>query len=450
MIGLNKLQKIVVVVLNTIIATSCLLFKHDFDLVKIFALISIFLFLLLCYLFKYNVLFFARTFILGLIGYFPILIKILYGKDFLFSSYEPSTQGFDIVFIMYLTTSFALLSNTIGIILGTSKIINDNKNLTINQWRIGYYLGIPIVIITAFMFTRSFGENIFQTGYGSSELAKDATFGSINAFGISALYIIFIAGLKGYVKKWKFIFALLFTYFIIYAQLLHGGRQDAMTPIFGLFVIFGIVNKKETRINLKYLPFLFVAYVFFEAWGLLRANIKDFNISFFIDLLPNMFNNNDVVRFGTVSPISTTFANTIWLIEHKHINYSFGISYFEYILRTPPEFLYPSRPTDYAWIFDKYNLQTGGGFFELAEVYMNFGIIGALFIPGFISYLIAKSYYFAFNRQTLFSYFMLFSFLSIFLRGSWYQTFAFYRSFLVSIFLFSIIFICCTLFKKSK
>jgi hypothetical protein len=444
-------NKIFVALFNATIAIFCLFFKDNFTILKILALFSISLFLFLCFLFKYNIFFFARTFILGLIGYFPILIKILYGRDFLFSSYEPSTQGLDIVLIMYLTTSFALLSNSMGIVLGTSKIISiNNASLFTGYWKIGYYLSIPIVIITAYLFTKSFGESILVSGYGSSELKQDASFGSINSFGISALYIIFIAGLKGYVEKWKIFFCILFFYFVVYAQLLHGGRQDAMTPIFGLFVIAGIVNQKEIKLNLKYAPILFFVYLFFEAWGLLRANIKDFSFSFFIELLPSMFNNTDVIRFGTVSPISTTFANTVWLIENKYINYSYGFSYFEYLLRTPPEFLYPNRPIDYAWIFDKYDLKTGGGFFELAEVYMNFGIIGALFIPGFISYLMAKTYYYAINRQSLFSYCLLFSFLSIFLRGSWYQTFAFYRAFLVGIFLYSIILVCYTLLKNNN
>ena len=61
--------------------------------------------------------------------------------------------------------------------------------------------------------------------------------------------------------------------------------------------------------------------------------------------------NGDIVRFGTVSPISTTFANTVWLVDSKTIDLTLGKSYFEYILRTPPEFLYPNRPIDYSWIF---------------------------------------------------------------------------------------------------
>jgi hypothetical protein len=139
---------------------------------------------------------------------------------------------------------------------------------------------------------------------------------------------------------------------------------------------------------------------------------------------------------GTISPIATTFSNTVWLIENNILSYSFGQSYWEWILRIPPEVLYPDRPVDYAWMFQEYGLLSGGGFFELAEVYMNFGLLGALVIPGIVSFLMAKSYYHAFYRQSMLSYFLLFSFLTIFLRGTWYQTFAFFRAFLVCMLLY--------------
>jgi hypothetical protein len=87
-------------------------------------------------------------------------------------------------------------------------------------------------------------------------------------------------------------------------------------------------------------------------------------------------------------------------------------------------------------MFQEYGLLSGGGFFELAEVYMNFGLLGALVIPGIVSFLMAKSYYHAFYRQSMLSYFLLFSFLTIFLRGTWYQTFAFFRAFLVCMLLY--------------
>lgn len=454
--SVNKFEiiKIVISFINLILATTAYVNINDFSIVKILSIFSIFLFLILCLLEKKNILFFARTFILGLIGYFPILIKILLGENALFSSYETTTQGIRIVILMYVITSYALFSNTIGLVLGSlnrSLTTLHSKNIESREkyWFLAYIISIPLVIITAYLFTKSFGENIFVSGYGSSDLATDTKLGSINSIGITALYLVFIAGLKFQFKYWKIIFILLVLYFIIYSQLLHGGRQDAMTPLFGLVIIWGLTKKKTIKLKLSILPLVIIAYIFFEAWGLLRANIQDFNLSFFVNIIPNMFN-GDIVRFGTVSPISTTFANTVWLVDSKTIDLSIGKSYFEYILRTPPEFLYPNRPIDYSWIFEKYNLQTGGGFYELGEVYMNFGLIGALFVPGVISFYIAKSFQLAYKKQTIFSYLMLSSFLSVFLRGTWYQTFAFYRGFLVCLTFYFIIVVLTQIFTNDN
>lgn len=445
-INKNEIIKIIISFLNLILATIAYFNINNFNIVEILSIFSIFLFIILCLMEKKNILFLARTFILGLIGYFPILIKILLGENALFSSYEPTTQGIRIVILMYVITSYALFSNTIGLILG-SLIIVPIKYIETKKkyWFFAYIISIPLVIITAYLFTKSFGQNIFVSGYGSSDLATEAKLGSINSIGITGLFLVFIAGIKFQFKYWKIVFILLFLYFIIYSQLLHGGRQDAMSAIFGLIIIWGIQKRRFIKLNLSFLPLLIIAYIFFEAWGLLRANIQDMSLSFFINIIPNMFN-GDIVRFGTVSPISTTFANTVWLVDSKTIDLTLGKSYFEYILRTPPEFLYPNRPIDYSWIFEKYNLQTGGGFYELGEVYMNFGLIGALFVPGIISFYISKSFQLAFNKQSILSYLMLFSFLSIFLRGTWYQTFAFYRGFLVCLIFYLFIIILTEIF----
>jgi hypothetical protein len=143
-----------------------------------------------------------------------------------------------------------------------------------------------------------------------------------------------------------------------------------------------------------------------------------------------------MIAFGTVSPISTTFANTVWLVDNGKLELALGRSYWEFILRTPPEFLYPDRPKDYAWLFEEFGLLAGGGFFELGEAYMNFGLLGTLVAPGVLSFLMAKTFYNVIARQTVLSYFLLFTFLGVFLRGTWYQTFAFYRGFWTAIILY--------------
>lgn len=435
MIIKSKYFRVILSFLNSVLASLLFFNEINFAYVKVISIISFLFFIALCYLERGNILFFARTVILGLIGYFPIFFKCLFGQDALFSPYEPSTQTLRVVVLMYIFTSYSLFGNAIGLTLGQSNFHTADKNSKYPKWTIAFYISIPIVIVAAYLYTLHFGDTIFVASYASSEKMQPSLIGSLNSFGISSLYIIFLAGLKYNYKYWKFIFIFSFCYFVIYATILHGGRQDAITPILGLFILYNLNKGQILRINLVMLPLIFVLLIFFEAWGTLRGSIGDFSLDLFVNLIPEMFS-GDAARFGTVSPLATTFSNCVWLIDSGTLDLFYGKTYFEYILRTPPEFIFPSRPVDYSLLFEKYDLQTVGGFYELGEAYINFGFIGALLVPGTISFLLSKSYYYVLKTQSLIAYFFLFSFLCCFLRGTCYQTFAFYKAFLVCMVLY--------------
>ena len=104
---------ILVAAINASLALITLCLDYDYQLIRPVAFTSLFLFVFLCWQELSNILFLARTFILGFIGYFPIIIKTLLGEEALFSGYERSTQSFDVVLLMYVGTSLALLGNSI-------------------------------------------------------------------------------------------------------------------------------------------------------------------------------------------------------------------------------------------------------------------------------------------------------------------------------------------------
>lgn len=446
---------IVLALLNALISSFALFLNNDYAQIQVLSIFSFLFFAIICLLESGNLLFLARTFILGFIGYFPMIIKVTLGEDALFSEYESSTQGFDIVVLMYVTTSFALLSNQIGLELAKKRSFvysninplstvqsqKKTKHIRISYWSVAGFIGVMLAIFSSYIFIRGYGKTILTAGYVSDEQGgAGIAFGSAGVLGAVGIFSLFVAGIKGYIKNWKIVFFIACFIFIIYSQLLMGVRQDAMSVLFGLLILYGVVNRRGIGLKLSYIPILVVAYIFFEAWGVARTALAaGVPITSIVTEAFTSIGATDAIRMGTTSPIATTFSNTVWLIQNNIINYSFGQSYWEWILRTPPEALYPSRPIDYAWMFQQYGLLAGGGFFELAEVYMNFGLAGALVIPGLVSFLLAKSYYFALIRQTMLSYFMLFSFLSVFLRGTWYQTFAFYRAFLVCTLLYFLI-----------
>lgn len=465
----SSFYALVLAFFNAGMSALALLFINEYTIVVRLASFSFCMFSLICWHEKANMLFLARTFILGGIGYFPMFIKVILGKEALFSAYEHSTQEFRIVVLMYVTTSFALLSNEIGLAMakldssGPSKrkLVGTNKqhryrpdlmSIRVTNWGVAGIMGIGLVLFSSYIFIRGYGQTVISAGYGEGAGGEGLTFGAVGVLGAVGMFSLFVAGLKGYFPFWKPVFFALCVLFLIWSQLLMGLRQDAMSVIFGFVVIYSLVKQHEIAFKLSYLPIAVVFYIFFESWGIARTLIAEgYSITSIIELTFSQIQIGavDAVSLGTISPIATTFSNTVFLIDTGKLEYTFGRSYWEWILRIPPEVIYPDRPVDYSWMFESFGLSAGGGFFELAEVYMNFGIIGALFIPGIISFIIAKSYFFVLTRQTMLSYFLLFGFLSVFLRGTWYQTFAFVRAFQVCILLYFFYVLIVEILRKS-
>ena len=274
--------------MNSGLAALTLGFGYDYQSIRPIAVASIFLFTYLCWLEQSNILFLARTFILGFIGYFPMIIKVILGQEALFSGYERSTQGFDIVVLMYVITSLALLSNQIGLAFAKKKnfvhtninprsvtrSLQKNRPSRPNYWRIAGFIGVILAIFSSYIFIRGYGQTILTAGYVSEEQGgAGLAFGSAAVFGVVGVFSIFVAGMKGYIKNWKIIFFIACLTFILYSQLLMGVRQDAMSTLFGLLILYGVINRREIGLKLSYIPILVVAYIFFEAWGVARSTL---------------------------------------------------------------------------------------------------------------------------------------------------------------------------------
>ena len=111
---------------------------------------------------------------------------------------------------------------------------------------------------------------------------------------------------------------------------------------------------------------------------------------------------------------------------------------------TPPKILYPYRPKSLAWLSsDLYGGGgAGGGFNEMAESYLNFGVLGSLIVPAIISF--AISFFlrqFIVNRYNIIRSLIFISLLAVFFRGILYQSFAFYKTFITSVILYGIVFL---------
>ena len=243
-------------------------------------------------------------------------------------------------------------------------------------------------------------------------------------------------------------------------MLLRGMRIDSITCVFGLYVIYFLSKNKHPIFEKRHIVLAFLLIVSLEVWAVLRSGLvnNEFNVMTSLEHILkgiSASNAHDAKTYhgGTISPISNTMTNIIYLIDMDKMDYYYGKTILEFLPRTPPAFIYPDRPKDYAWIFTEYNMIAGGGFYELAEAYMNFGLLGAFIFPLLLTFFISASYWRVFYSQSIFNYFIFFSFLASWFRGNWYQIFAFYKNFVTAMilyFVFIIIFELLTSYNKKQ
>lgn len=378
-----------------------------------------------------NALFFARTLLLLMPGYFAAGVQ-LFDPSLYYSYYERVSQTLDVSLTMFALSNLALLGSEIGLHRGTFRVRAMNSENPL-QDDIYFYISVIPVIAISYYVALMYGSSLFEASYsnggGISGMGSAGTFGTVLLFAMFG-HLTTRATLH---KYWIFGFCVFFL--LGYAILLRGGRQDVLSGFFGLYVLYWGFRGRPARISgITMIAALAVA-VLMEFFGFLRANVLTANFNYadcFHQFIEFYLHPGDTVSFDVFSGIATTFANTIYAKTVGLAATLNGRTYWEYILRTPPEFLYPGRPQDYALIFKDWNLSSGGGFFELAEAYINFGVLGAIVVPFAISFFISRVFYSFLNGRSLLSCFALFGIMSVFLRGALYQTFAFYRAQLVA------------------
>lgn len=381
-----------------------------------------------------NALFLARTLILILPGYFAAGVQ-LWDPKLYYSVYEAVSQTLDISLTMYALSSFALLGSEVGLWLGSRNGGSARVGPALSDDFFFYATIVPFLLVSYYV-SLMYGKSLFEASYAS--VAGLAGIGSSTAIGAILAFVMFQNYLlKPSVSK-GIVLTLSLMYFLIFGMLIRGGRQDVLSCLFGLYVIYWGQKKIGAPISLRAAIAGIGLFIFMEYLGYIRSNVLSGGfdyVGYFYEFIGYYFNPNGIVSFGTISPIASTFGNTIYAVKTGITGHIWGAGYWDYILRTPPEFLYPDRPRDYAWIFQDWNLKAGGGFFELAEAYLNFGVVGVILVPMGISFYISRVFTRYLSDGSLLNNFLLFALLSVFLRGALYQTFAFYKAAIASIIL---------------
>lgn len=438
------------VVLSMILAAGLTLYLADLDKSTVFLVYlgSVVLVAVLILSVFYNLIFAARLFLLFLVGAYPLGVKLL-GDNLYFSVFEFTTQTLSVTTTMYALSLVAVVGAYLGWKAGTVSDKSSGHAGRILPALDEYYfcvfcLSAVFATLTGFLIINSSTGTILDSAYGTGTEGSPLI-GSASAMGGISLSIMFYCALIARKKSYWIVIGLVACYLLLWCQILRGLRQDVVGAAFSCLVLFLMFELRNVSIKLKYFFYVVPLFLLLEVWGLVRSGLSLFlagrlNVTELLDMgLGNAAILPGVVYSGTLGPIATTFANVVALFERHSVSLLYGQGYLDYILRTPPEFLYPDRPKDFATMFVDYGLSSGGGFFELAEAYLNFGLIGVFIAPFAISFIISGVYSRAIQRQNIFYVFALSSILCVWLRGSWYQTFAFYKSFVSGLVLYLII-----------
>lgn len=413
--------------------------------------VQIFSSLICCFLVFFNaykenprLFFLLRLLLFFIVSAYAFFIK-LYDRNMYFSVFEFTTQSRMVTQLMFGLTLFGAPFCWWGMrhasILASKPALTFKPRGEINAGSAIFFImtGALMVLLSAYIILSFSKGTIFKGAYGGGIENVKIPMGAINVIsGIGMAIVLYGISLLKKKRYYLILFALA-GYFMVTCQLFRGLRQDMASTIMTLILIYLVVVKQDYKFKFSYLKLIVPLLVMLEIVGLLRSGISqwlkgEIGISQVLQIGLGNGAYSDVVYSGTLGPIATTFANTIEGIFNNGISPVWGKGYSDYIIRLLPEFLYPGRPEDYAFFF-RSQFVSGGGIFEIAEAVINFSFWGAAIVPYFISFVLGYIYTKMETTKNLFWLIVFSSFSCVFIRGAWYQTFAYVKAIEIGLFL---------------
>ena len=426
----------------------------------ILAFISIFSALYLNY---NNFVYQYRVLIISLVGIIPSLAIF---QDGWFSRRMLYVQTYEVAWIFSILVCTSLFSSQVGFwIADKKKFKKISQDLILND-KVKFWIIFFLIILSGYLISLSRGDFIIHRLGG---FADRDNYIDMPVRNLQALVAILLAMLFFFLNRNKnittnilshltnpyfliFIFAIM--YVVIWSQFLRGARMDPIGILIMFFVLYYSFKGQIAFLKIRYLVIAIIMILILQIWGVARNDLgqgipiniileKTFQTEWFIE-------GKQVMYFqGTFNNISTGVAGVIYAIENGLSNLYYGSSYVDYILRIPPESIYPERPKSLAWFtLSVLNDKHGGGFNEMAEIYLNFGIFGSLFLPGIISFVIGWSYRrHLYNPYNLWMSLPFIAILAVYTRMLIYQTFDGFKSWVTALILYSFLWLFSSLIK---
>lgn len=389
-----------------------------------------------------------RLMFLAAIGFYAAFTKLI-GPDIAFLHFGLQIQTFEIGVKMFSLTLLAMAGSMIGYHLTPNLSLGKTLNLVnhsnIKSPEIFHALTLILIVVIAWLSALSYGPTVWEAAYASGG-GQGQLLGNLQSMGVILIGLNFLFAKKINKKTFWIASWIAFSILLIWGILIRGGRLEFLAGILTIFIAHKVIKGEKRIFPLRYYFLLFFAALLMEYWGHLRYSLsedgpKEGAIEGILRML-----DDGVFFVGTMSGIGSAFANILHMLQFNVIDFQWGGPYFDYILRTPPSFIYPDRPKDLSSLFEEYGYISIGGFFELAEAYLSFGLLGVIIIPAIISCLFKYLQNKAINGSLL-HYILLLSILSVFMRGAWYQTFAYYKAMVTGLIIYILLFVVILIFR---
>lgn len=444
-------------------------------------MINIFIFFICLYLLTLSTRLASNDLLLGIrlislqMPIFILLLNITLGYSaYRGHSYFSNLEDFKGIFLFTLLIS--TFSSLYGIYLALKikfkvpKLIwkSSIENILIHSY---------IIVIPASIYIASIrGPLIFFAAYRDN--SSSPVFGSFYALINFIFFIGFLSLMKKQklkdiyqsklkknnfnLKRYYFVYFFTFIILVVYAELLRGARLEPMAQIIGiLYIYLSYKTDSKSRLNslkqsiifllipifspliklLKLRSFLLYSLsgvfiiIFFIYLGIARHS---FTVN--IDLLTNLPELVSLIfdrtrgeldqvflDIGTINQLSCNVQAAFYYVKQG----MYKLTYLGYIGR-----LFGIGSNNFNFSENIYGVSCIGGFHEIGEAFLNFGVIGVIIIPFLISFLTTKVCMAISNSFGKFSSseIIAVSFLSVCGRGFLYDSFALLRGFSIGFF----------------
>ncbi|MHB0824786.1 O-antigen polysaccharide polymerase Wzy [Stutzerimonas nitrititolerans] len=321
-----------------------------------------------------------------------------------------------------------------GRLLSSSNENNIKYDIELSDFKGIILLSFIVAYVAVGLYVyREGGFVSVEKSYGFDRNSIGVQFGVFNQLILYFVLLLFLMMSMGSALSIPLLIVVLGPFIL---AILSGNRADFLMQTGLLLFIYYMAHAKIKLEKLPILRLLVLAVMLFYITSFISVwrNNGDFVESLSVFQQSSVF----LKDRGGIPTISLATGNQMlggfYAVYSKlHIlgeDLLLGKTYVEYLWMLPPAFLGLPRPPDRAWDMEINGLlMQQGGLYEIVEAYWNFGMIGAFFVPFFITLGMASVLNLCYARAKHHIFYA-----SVFLaigmnapRGVWYQTFSYIR-----------------------